>query len=344
MFFSFHLGSSSTFRTCTDVLGAVAGRLRRPHASPLTSPSTITFSNTSIGISTRRPILTDRIHPRATYNRMGTELSLRSFAASFTPAASGFASRGRRVSDARLTSTLNRLRNLFLTRLAFLGRINRVISRFSQGEKMQEIKQSRALATRKRILSAAARLFALKGYHDTKLEEVLGRAQVTTGAFFHHFNGKEDLGFAVIDSHMENRRRQLQRIEKQRRRSRHDDDPLHRLLRRLDAIQVMVRQREKRKGGCIIGNLSTALSDTHEAFRRRLADCFDEMALEFKPYLDAAVEKHRPRRRVDTWALARYILGIVEGSIMLARTRRDGQLMARNFDYAKEHLKWFLRA
>ena len=98
------------------------------------------------------------------------------------------------------------------------------------------------------------------------------------------------------------------------------------------------------KGGCVIGNLSTALSDTHDAFRRRLAECFDEMALEFKPYLDAAVEKHRPRRRVDTWALARYILGIVEGSIMLARTRRDGQLMARNFDYAKEHLKWFLRA
>jgi len=242
-----------------------------------------------------------------------------------------------------LTPTLNRLRNLFLTRLAFLGRNNRAISRFSQGEKMQEIKQSRALATRKRILSAAARLFALKGYHDTKLEEVLERAQVSTGAFFHHFSGKEDLGFAVIDSHMENRRRQLQRIENQRRGSRNDDDPLHRLLRRLDAIQVMVRQREKRKGGCIIGNLSTALSDTHDAFRRRLAECFDEMALEFKPYLDAAVEKHRPRRRVDTWALARYIVGIVEGSIMLARTRRDGQVMARNFDYAKEHLKWFLR-
>src|SRR2546422_10075621 len=103
MFFSFHLGSSSTFRTCTDVLGAVAGRLRRPDASPLTTPSTITFSNTAIGISTRRPILTDRIHSRATYNRMGTELRLRSFAASFTPPGSGFASRGRRLSHATLT-------------------------------------------------------------------------------------------------------------------------------------------------------------------------------------------------------------------------------------------------
>jgi hypothetical protein len=33
------------------------------------------------------------------------------------------------------------------------------------------VKQPKALATRDRILAEAARLFALKGYHDTKLEE-----------------------------------------------------------------------------------------------------------------------------------------------------------------------------
>lgn len=206
---------------------------------------------------------------------------------------------------------------------------------------MQEIKQARARATRKRIVNAAARLFALKGYHDTKLEEVLGAARVSTGAFFHHFNSKEELGFAVIDRHMEKRRRDLQEIEKRMGDS-SDEDPVRRLIRRLDAIQRMVRQRERRKGGCIIGNLSTALSDTHEGFRRRLAECFDEMALEFKPYLDLAVEKHRPGERVDTWALSRYLVAVVEGSIMLARTRRDGQVMAHNFDQVKEHLKVFL--
>ena len=148
---------------------------------------------------------------------------------------------------------------------------------------MRELKQARALATRSRIVGEAARHFALKGYHDTTLEEVFTGAQVTTGAFFHHFASKEDLGFAVINSHMEKRKRDLEQIEKRIQGSHIEADPLRRLIRRLDAIQEMVRQREKRKGGCIIGNLSTALSDTHDAFRRRLAECFDEMALEFKP-------------------------------------------------------------
>jgi TetR/AcrR family transcriptional regulator, transcriptional repressor for nem operon len=203
---------------------------------------------------------------------------------------------------------------------------------------MRTVKQPRALATRDRILAEAARLFALKGYHDTKLDELLNAAGVTTGAFFHHFDGKEDLGFAALDRHMQRRQKSLNEIER-RMPSLPDDDPLARVFRRLDAIQVMARQREQRKGGCIIGNLSTALSDTHDGFRQRLAECFEEMALEFKPHLDAAVQKCGRGRRVDTAALARYIVAVIEGSIMLTRTQRDKQMMTCHFDYLKEHLR-----
>jgi TetR/AcrR family transcriptional repressor of nem operon len=203
---------------------------------------------------------------------------------------------------------------------------------------MRPVKQPRALATRAKILAEAARLFALKGYHDTKLGEVLKAAAVTTGAFFHHFGGKEELGFAVIDRHMEKRRQRLAQIE-QRLPPPDEDPPLQHVFRRLDAIGEMVRQRQQRKGGCIIGNLSMALSDTHDGFRRRLAECFDEMALEFKPHLDAAVRQSGRGRRVDTRALARYIVAIIEGSIMLTRTQQDGRMLACHFDYLKEHLR-----
>ncbi|HEV3260845.1 MAG TPA: TetR/AcrR family transcriptional regulator [Gemmataceae bacterium] len=208
---------------------------------------------------------------------------------------------------------------------------------------MKAVKQPRALATRDRILAEAARLFALKGYHDTKLEELLSAAEVTTGAFFHHFGSKEDLGFAVLDRHMGKRRQLLDEIEG-RMPPPPVDDALGHVFRRLDAIRVMVRQREHRKGGCIIGNLSTALSDTHDGFRRRLAECFDEMALEFKPHLDAAVQMAGRGLRVDTRALAQYIVAIIEGSIMLTRTQQDKQMMTYHFDYLKEHLRQSLKA
>jgi TetR/AcrR family transcriptional repressor of nem operon len=101
----------------------------------------------------------------------------------------------------------------------------------------------------------------------------------------------------------------------------------------------MVQRRRHRKGGCVIGNLSTELSATHDAFRKRLAACFDEMAREYQPHLEAAVRRHRPGRPVDTRALARYVVALIEGSIMLARTHKDGRLLAHHFDYLKEHLR-----
>jgi TetR/AcrR family transcriptional repressor of nem operon len=208
---------------------------------------------------------------------------------------------------------------------------------------MRVLKQPRALATRERIVAAAAQLFALKGFHDTKLEEILTTAAVTTGAFFHHFQSKEDLAFAVIDRHMEKRRARLDRIEQDLPRPA-AAEPLAAVFRRLDAIVEMVRRRGQRKGGCVIGNLSTALSDTHDAFRRRLAECFDEMALEFKPHLDAAVQALRLHPAPDTRDLARYVVTVIEGAIMLGRTRQDRRLIGRHFQHLKNYLRQSLQA
>src|SRR5271155_3350632 len=145
---------------------------------------------------------------------------------------------------------------------------------------MKDVKQPRALETREKILQATARLFALKGYHDAKLEEVLETAQVTKGAFFHHFRDREDLGFAVVEWHMDQRRKLLDAIEQELPLA-EQAGRLQKVFRRLDAIQEMVRRRAGCKGGCIIGNMSTALSDCHDGFRKRLAQGFDEMAEEF---------------------------------------------------------------
>jgi TetR/AcrR family transcriptional regulator, transcriptional repressor for nem operon len=203
---------------------------------------------------------------------------------------------------------------------------------------MKAVTQPRAFETREKILQAAARLFALKGYHDSKLEEVLDTAQVSKGAFFHQFRDREDLGFAVLDWHMEQRRRQLDAIEGEFPLAT-QADPLQKVFRRLDAIQEMVRRREGRKGGCIIGNLSTALSDCHDGFRKRLAECFDEMAQEFQPHLETAARQLRPTRRPDSKELARYIVTVIEGAIMQARTLSDATLLPRQLGFLKEHLK-----
>jgi AcrR family transcriptional regulator len=58
--------------------------------------------------------------------------------------------------------------------------------------------QTRSIATRKRLLSAARSLFAQVGFHETGTNDVVAKAGATRGALYHHFSDKVELFEAVF--------------------------------------------------------------------------------------------------------------------------------------------------
>lgn len=53
------------------------------------------------------------------------------------------------------------------------------------------------------LLEAALRVFAERGYRNTRLEEVAAAAGVTKGAVYHYFQNKEELLLRALESHVE---------------------------------------------------------------------------------------------------------------------------------------------
>ncbi|MEU1088080.1 ScbR family autoregulator-binding transcription factor [Streptomyces sp. NPDC005892] len=60
-------------------------------------------------------------------------------------------------------------------------------------------RQERAIRTRNAVLTAAAAVFAERGYEAATIQEILERAAVTKGALYFHFPSKEDLARGVLD-------------------------------------------------------------------------------------------------------------------------------------------------
>jgi len=56
--------------------------------------------------------------------------------------------------------------------------------------------------TRRHLLTAAAEVFARRGYHEATLEEIAAAAGFTKGAVYSNFAGKEDLFLALTEEHV----------------------------------------------------------------------------------------------------------------------------------------------
>lgn len=63
---------------------------------------------------------------------------------------------------------------------------------------------------RARLIAAATSEFADRGFSGATLDDIAQRAGVTKGGVYFHFDGKEELFFAVLDHWREQRRRELQ--------------------------------------------------------------------------------------------------------------------------------------
>jgi AcrR family transcriptional regulator len=61
----------------------------------------------------------------------------------------------------------------------------------------------KSLATRRRILREAAKLFAKQGYHGTGVAELSAAVGLGAGALYHHIGSKEQLLFDICRPHVE---------------------------------------------------------------------------------------------------------------------------------------------
>ena len=62
-----------------------------------------------------------------------------------------------------------------------------------------KFEQDRAEERHGRILDAAMKVFARKGYHDSSVDEIAGASDTSKGGIYFHFPGKQAMFFALMD-------------------------------------------------------------------------------------------------------------------------------------------------
>lgn len=174
--------------------------------------------------------------------------------------------------------------------------------------------------TRGRLLKAGFREVYRSGFQGASIDTILTAANVTKGAFYHHFESKEALGHAIIDEVIEALARDrwflpLQRSE--------DRDPVDALI---EIVQAVPNGPRDVKGGCPLANLAQEMSLLDEEFRRRLATIFHTWQKSVAMALRRGQSEGTVRRDVVPEEAASFLVAMIEGYELLAKNAQDGKV------------------
>jgi TetR/AcrR family transcriptional repressor of nem operon len=165
--------------------------------------------------------------------------------------------------------------------------------------------------TRQRILDVAARQFRERGVSAAGLAGIMTEAGLTNGAFYVHFDSKEDLIRTVLDDALARREQVWRKLED-------DEGGLSTMI----GEYLSARHRDDPGGGCptaaMVAEVAREPVATRLTFTERIADIVARIAAKVKG-------PSAKQREAD--ALAVYALMV--GALQLARAVNDKKLSDR---------------
>jgi len=162
----------------------------------------------------------------------------------------------------------------------------------------------------RRILDVAERLVQTRGFNGFSYADIAGSLHVTKASLHYHFPAKAGLGKRLIERYEENFRAALAAIDR-------DGGDAREKLRRYAGLYTEVLRSNRM---CLCGMLAAEFATLPKPMRDEMKHFFDEN----ERWLTAVLEAGRGQRELAfkgrALEVARSLIGILEGAMMIARS------------------------
>jgi len=178
--------------------------------------------------------------------------------------------------------------------------------------------------TRDRVVSAASRLFAERGFAATSIADVAEASGLLKGNLAYYFKTKQSLLDAVIDARARALRAELVAPAQP------GEDARSTISRLLNHVRSLAE--ELAQYGCPVGGLSTELGKTDEGLHASAAS----LLLQLEAFLSEAFARAMPQAQAER--SAEHLLARLQGAAVVAQAHRDPSVVHRQIDEAQAWL------
>ena len=186
--------------------------------------------------------------------------------------------------------------------------------------------------TRRKILEAAFGEFYRNGFQGSSLNRIVKEAGTTKGALFHHFQGKNELGYAVVREviHPQLKARWSDPLA-------HSTDPITDLKRLFRQCLKDERSDGQLVHGCPLNNLAQEMSPLDEKFRQILEQIYVAWRESLEGAFARGIKTDTVRKNVSPRKVAAFIVAVQAGIVGTAKNAQSEELMMQSgqafFDY-----------
>ena len=183
-------------------------------------------------------------------------------------------------------------------------------------------------STKAKIARSAESLFLTQGYEAASLNDLVARAGVSKGAFFHYYPNKQAIIIDILDSYAQTQL--LTPLDKHMSGARTLKSGLLAWLEE----GYSAAANGKFKGGCLLGNFALELSDRDEAVREHIKQLFLQWENQFVGYFKPA--QAEGKLLMEPRQFARLIIAMMEGITMMGKVHKDHIRASREFQALAE--------
>ncbi|MGD2269103.1 MAG: TetR/AcrR family transcriptional regulator [Desulfobacterales bacterium] len=162
---------------------------------------------------------------------------------------------------------------------------------------------------KEKIIHESLKLFSLKGFLSTSIQDILSAANTSKGGFYNHFNSKEDLFFQVLD--------EARKIWREKNLSDFDEikSPLEKIIKLLvNYKDCYLKDADNFPGGCVFITLSVELNDQRPHLAKEIDKGFIGLKHMFKQLLDLGKASGELTEDVDTEVVTEMIFNSMLGA------------------------------
>ena len=176
-----------------------------------------------------------------------------------------------------------------------------------------------------------------KGFAATSIEEVIAAVGITKSGFFYHFKDKNELAKALLVRYVE--REDALFDELFARADELNEDPLHGFLVGLKMMSELMADLPNGHPGCLVASFCYQDRSVRQGRARAQRRGGAQLAQAVPRAPRQIAARYPPRIEVDLDDLADMLSVIADGGIILSRTIKDKQALARQMLLYRDFIK-----